>query len=307
MSKPTISQLVGAAPMAFSMEHGSALLGLSLPDEALGAGFAQAGSGDSVIIERGERFAISRGVAVVPVRGMLTPNFFALEKWFGWSTYHGLEETMAELHSHDDVDAVVLEIDTPGGFVLGLEAASTAIARLAAIKPVHALVNPMAASAGYWIASQATDIAMTPGSVVGSIGVAAYSSSSVKPDMYGNKWFDMPSSHAAAKRPDPATDKGRAEIMRDIDAIEVDFHAAVAAGRGIPLSDLAQRLTVTDDVADGGAVYRGPDALERGLADTIETRAAFYERIFSVYAPAPRKSAKAFAAKAAAALAISQT
>ena len=301
MKNRTIAMLLGSAPVALSAIHATQCLAMELPKEAMSEPL------DSAMVGQGERFAISRGVAVVPIKGLLTPNMFALERWLGWSTYQGIEETMGELSANDEVGAIVCEIDSPGGLVIGMEAAAEAIARAAAIKPVHVLVNPLAASAAYWLASQATDIAMTPGSLVGSIGTAVSANSHEKTDGRGDRWYQMTSEHARAKMPDPATDEGKAEYMRRLNESEARFHEAVAKGRGISLADLPAKLSVSDDVADGGATFQSDAAIERGLADTAELRAAFYDRVFSTYTMKPRKGTRAFSALAGAAQALAHT
>ncbi|RHZ91366.1 S49 family peptidase [Cereibacter sphaeroides] len=251
-----------------------------------------------------DRFIVSRGLAVVPVRGILTPNMAQYERWFGWATYHGLAETLAHLAASEDAAAIVLEIDSPGGLVTGIEAAAEAIAAAAAVKPVHALVSPLAASAAYWLASQASEIVMTPGAVAGSIGIALTAAAHVQPGANGAQIFEMSSRHARAKRPDASTEAGRAELQRSLDEAEAAFHAAVSAGRAIPAAELAARLSVTDDPQDGGATFRAPEAIRRGLADRTETRAAFYARLTARTAPKPRSPSRAFAARAAAAAAL---
>ncbi|WP_425450844.1 S49 family peptidase [Pseudoroseicyclus aestuarii] len=287
-------ETLAAQPVALSEELASVQLAQEAPE-----GEATALGGDA------ERYVVTRGVAVVPVRGLLTPNSAMLERYLGWTTYFGLEETMDHLAASEDVSAVVLDVDSPGGLVTGLEAAAEAIARCAAVKPVHALVAPLAASAAYWLASQARDITVTPGSLVGSIGVALIASAPVQPDIMGMQTIPMVSSHARAKRPDVSTEEGRAELQRWLDESEVRFHAAVARGRGIAEADLPERLSVSADTAWGGGVYAPDDAVSRGLADTVETRAAFYARILAAYAPRPsaRRTAS-FTARAAAAAAL---
>jgi len=235
-------------------------------------------------MDRGERYMISRRIAYVPITGLLTPNSELLERYLGWTTYRGLEETMSDLVAHEDVAAIVLIIDSPGGLVLGLDGAVQAIAGAASAKPVHAVAHPLAASAAYALASQATELSVTPGSMVGSIGCAVLTESFVQPGQsWGVQMFELVSSHAMAKRPDASTEEGRAEWKRSLDESEARFHAVVAAGRGIPLSDLPDRLSVNGDPAWGGAMHEPEDAVARGLADQIETRAAFDARIIDLY------------------------
>ncbi|MFQ6756902.1 S49 family peptidase [Cereibacter sphaeroides] len=302
----TLASLFGPLqPMALAEDLAAPLLALPIPDGAAdSAAVAHApAAGPSVP----DRFTVARGLAVVPVRGILTPNMAQYERWFGWATYHGLAETMAHLAASEDAAAIVLEIDSPGGLVTGIEAAAEAIAAAAAVKPVHALVSPLAASAAYWLASQASEIVMTPGSVAGSIGVALTAAAHVQPGANGAQIFEMSSRHARAKRPDASTEAGRAELQRSLDEAEAAFHAAVSAGRAIPPAEFAARLSVTDDPQDGGATFRAPEAIRRGLADRTETRAAFYARLTARTAPKPRSPSRAFAARAAAAAALARS
>ena len=296
MPRRTIGHLMQSCAMALAHDGGDALLGSDAPAAMIEAAGAQV-----ITIERGERYAVQRGVAVVPVRGLLTPNAFLFERYMGWATYQGLAETMAALIVDQECTGIVLDMDTPGGMVRGIDEAAEAIVAAAAIKPVHALVNPLCASAGYWLASQATDITCTPGSEVGSIGTRLVKTSPQKSDNWGDRWFEVSSSNARAKNPDPATDEGMAELRRSLDESEARFHAAVARGRGIDPGALAAQLSVTDDPKDGGAVFFPQDAIARGLADGIEARDAFYARVMAQYAPVIRPQSRAYSAQAAAA------
>ncbi|SIO36590.1 Peptidase family S49 [Rhodovulum sp. ES.010] len=297
----TIGALLAGTVAALDERHARGLLAMPVPEAEM-PGAVSAGP---VEIARGERYAVARGVAVMPVRGILTPNSELLERWMGWATHQGVEAACAELAANDEVAAAVLEFDTPGGLILGGAAAVGAIRALAAAKPVYALVSPLAASMGYHLASQASEIVMTPGSMVGSIGTVRMGVWPVAPDVMGDKWSIFVSSHARAKVPNPETEAGRAEIQRDLDSWEARFHADIAAGRGIEPGALAARLSVTDDPADGGACFDPDEAVARGLADRIETRAAFYDRVFAAHAPQPRREAsrgrRALAAAAGAA------
>ncbi|SNT42564.1 Peptidase family S49 [[Luteovulum] sphaeroides subsp. megalophilum] len=302
----TLASLFGPLqPMALAEDLAASLLVLAVPE----------GAGDPAAAARAptagptvpDRFTVARGLAVVPVRGILTPNMAQYERWFGWATYHGLAETLAHLAASEDAAAIVLEIDSPGGLVTGIEAAAEAIAAAAVVKPVHALVSPLAASAAYWLASQASEIVMTPGAVAGSIGVALTAAAHVQPGANGAQIFEMSSRHARAKRPDASTEAGRAELQRSLDEAEAAFHAAVSAGRAIPAAELAARLSVTDDPQDGGATFRAPEAIRRGLADRTETRATFYARLTARTTPKPRSPSRAFAARAAAAIALARS
>ncbi|ETA53975.1 S49 family peptidase [Ponticoccus alexandrii] len=295
----TVASLFQGAALAAHMPTAQGLLNMACPAQV------SAGTQAALTGAQGERFTVSRGLAVVPLRGLITPNMFVLERWLGWSTCHGIEATMGELAASDDVAAIVLVCDSPGGNALAVPGAAAAVAAANAVKPVHALIHPLCASAAYWIASQARDIAITPGSWVGSVGVLHTAMHPVQPGASGFQMFLQASSHARAKVPDPSTDTGRAEVQRRLDAMEADFHASVAAGRGLSVEDLRSRMSTTDNPADGGAVFWGQEAVTRGLADTVETEAAFWQRIGAAYAPRPARTTRRGAqARAAAAQAL---
>jgi len=274
-----IAARFGGQVMALDLSRASDLMMMSWPAQA-SAGPVMSGP---LEVPKGERYGISRRVAVMPIRGILTPDSAILERYLGWATYQGIETACAELAANEDVGAVALDVNSPGGMVLGLEGAAQAIAKLAEQKPVHVLANPMAASAAYYLASQGSDITMAIGSEVGSIGTMRMSVWPVGPGMSGNQWGVHASSHARAKNPDPTTDTGKAEIQRSLDEAESAFLDAVARGRGIDREELVSRLSVTGDDADGGAMYRADDAIKRGLADGQDTRAGFYDRVFAAY------------------------
>jgi protease-4 len=78
---------------------------------------------------------------------------------------------MDRLREDDDVKAVVLRINSPGGSALASDRMWAAARDLAEAKPLIASVGDMAASGGYYIASAADEILAHPNSLVGSIGV----------------------------------------------------------------------------------------------------------------------------------------
>lgn len=304
------SMLGGGQAMALDLTYGRGLVDMAMPDamvEAVQSNFAV--SGTDIRVERGTRFVELRGVAVMPLRGILTPNTEIFERYLGWSTYQGIEAVCAEVAGREDINALVIDADSPGGLVLGCEGAVAALGSLAAVKPVHVLVNPLAASAAYWLTSQATEISAAPGSMVGSIGIMREAAWYVEPDRDGAQWSVHLSSNARAKYPNPTTERGRDQIQMELDQTEARFLASVAAGRGVSMDDLKVALSATGDAADGGGVWSAQDAAARGLVDLTETRAAFYARVMGKYAPTPKKPAapaRAFHAQAAAAQAAAR-
>ncbi|MEM7505554.1 MAG: S49 family peptidase [Pseudomonadota bacterium] len=284
------------------------------PEAARTAAYQAALSGGPV--ELGEDggddgFILIRGVAIVPVHGVLMANESRISDWLGWATYQGLIRIFDTLAARDDVTAVVCHFHSPGGDAYGVEEVARAMGGLSV--PIIGWVDAMAASAAYWLASQSSSITVDLSSRVGSVGVMQLNHWPVAEDYFGEREVIITSPFAKAKRPNPTTDEGRALIMPELAELETRMHASVAAGRGVEVEDFRRRTALTEDPTTGGAVFAGEAAVERGLADLVEPRGDVLSRILAEYGadpdssarPRPRaQSAQALAAAAAARAAI---
>ena len=125
----------------------------------------------------------------------------------------------------------------------------------------------MAASAAYWVASQADELVVTPGGIVGSIGVlTAHEDVSKAEEMAGVKTTVISAGKFKAEdHPfQPLSESARAEQQSMVDKYYNVFVSAVAKGRGVSLS------TVRDGYGQG-RVVKGEDALSMGMVDTVAT------------------------------------
>ncbi len=100
----------------------------------------------------------TRHVVRVPVSGLITNE-------------RRLVEAVAALAKDDDVAAVLVAVDSPGGSVAGGESIHDALVRVAAVKPVVAVMGGTAASAGYMVSLPAARIFASQATLTGSIGV----------------------------------------------------------------------------------------------------------------------------------------
>ena len=111
-------------------------------------------------------------VALIPVYGVLSQRMTMISEMSGGTSYQALTKALHAALADDDVSSVVLEFDSPGGSVPGtIELAAEMRALRGGEKPMIAHINAMAASAAYWIASQADEVVVTPSGRAGSIGV----------------------------------------------------------------------------------------------------------------------------------------
>jgi len=202
------------------------------------------------------------GTAVVPVFGPIFPRATMVNQSAGGSALDAIMADFRVAMASTAIERVLLVFDTPGGVVSGLGEAAQAIRQ--APKPVTGFVTGMAASAGYWLASQVGELVLEPAASVGSIGVVASMSRQVQPNSDGRQSYEITSSGAPRKRPDPSTDEGRAAIQQEIDAIEAVFIDDVAAGRRKPPGYVRREF-------GQGGMLPAAQAVEVGMADRVGT------------------------------------
>jgi serine protease SohB len=162
--------------------------------------------------------------------------------------------------------AVALQVNSPGGSPAQSSLIAARIRRLAEEKriPVHAFVEDVAASGGYWLACAADDIWVDETSVVGSIGVI--SAGFGFPDLI-SRWGIERRVHTAGTsksmldpfRPEKAEDV--AKLDRLLNQLHETFKSHVASRRGT-------RLSSETDLFNG-EVWVGAEAVRLGLADGI--------------------------------------
>lgn len=211
-------------------------------------------------------------VAVIPIEGTLVQKGKWLGQSSGETSYEGVRALVARARARDDIEAVVLEVDSFGGEVAGAFETASAIAALSAVKPTLAILTDFAFSAGYLMASAARQIVMPPGGGAGSIGVISmHADFSKKLEKDGIAvTLITAGEHKADGSPfAPLADGVRAEIQTRIDASYTRFVEAVGAHRGARLSATAARATEA-------RTYAGAKAVDVGLVDGImDAEAAF--------------------------------
>lgn len=210
-------------------------------------------------------YRVDSGTAIIPMRGaLITDGPFIGSRW-GATSYEGLRSELRRAAEDPKVERIVLAINSPGGMVAGVDGAAAAINDAKSRKPVLAVVEGMAASAAYWLASQASEIIMTPLSEVGSIGVVSmHVDISAALEKAG---IDVSLIHSGRYKVDgnpyePLSDATRADLQAETDRLRLEFARAVAAGRGDKFgSDVA--------LATEARMFAASEAVEKGMADKV--------------------------------------
>lgn len=189
--------------------------------------------------------------------------------------------------SDPSVKAIVINFDSPGGNVNGVQVLADEIFNGRGDKPVIAQVNSLCASAAYWVAASCDEIVMTPGAMAGSIGVySLHQDVSKAVDAAGLKFTFISAGKYKVEGNafEPLSDEAAQAAQSNVDAFYGDFVSAVARGRGVS----------ADDVISGfgeGRVVKDKQAVKAGMADRVDTLDGTIRRLSSAKKTASAKAA----------------
>ncbi len=194
-------------------------------------------------------------IAVVPLLGAIRPGAGEPSGWVG---------VLRSLREREQVRAVVLRIDSPGGDPLASDLLWRAVRLLAERKPVIASLADTAASGGYYVAMAAHEIVADPCSLTGSIGVVL---AGLEIDglldwmgisLDGVQRGKHAGIHDLSR---PRTPEERALLHRQVEGIYARFVGKVAECRG--------KSEVEIEAVARGRVWTGRRAHDRGLVDSL--------------------------------------
>ena len=205
-------------------------------------------------------------VAVVYCEGVIVPGesnppYYGSDRMMGSST---ITRVLEDVREDEEIEAVVLRIDSPGGSALASDLIWREVVLTADVKPVVVSMSDYAASGGYYIAMAADAIVAQPGTLTGSIGI--YGGKFSLAGLYDKVGLSVESVERGAysglltsSRPFSAEERAKFEEM-----IEDFYHTFVtkaAEGRGVAPSEI-------DQVARG-RVWTGEQGLETQLVDEL--------------------------------------
>jgi signal peptide peptidase SppA len=206
-------------------------------------------------------------IAIVPLRGIISPRASLLSNTSSpGASAEGFASAIEQVASDESVKGIVIDADTPGGNVLGVDEASAAVAAVRGRKPIVVQVTGSLASAGYWIGASADEIVLSPSSQTGAIGVRmAYDDLSAKLERDGvSREIISAGRYKGEGLLGPLSEDTRAYMQSRVDDYYGMFVDRVAAGRGVS----------ADAVRNGfgqGRVLGAQAAVREGLADRIAT------------------------------------
>jgi len=188
-------------------------------------------------------------VAVVSVEGFISSN-----------SVTSVQEDLREARENESIDAVVLNVDSPGGSAAASEQLYLSVQRTAQVMPVVASVKSTGASGAYYAMLPARDIYVTPASIVGSVGVRG---AAPGPSLPGEIKSGPDKASATA-------DQRRAQI----ETLQRAFVGSVMKHR-------SDELSLSRTEVAHAKVYTGARAVDNGMADRIGSTTEAIERAAS--------------------------
>jgi signal peptide peptidase SppA len=167
---------------------------------------------------------------------------------------------LAEVATADPtVERVILRVNSPGGGYTGLPECAAVLAELAQAKPLYGFTDSVAASAAYWLISQAEEIYTTHSARLGSIGgyaiyqdvSEAYAKIGIRFNAISVGKFKLTGSPIK-----PMTDEERSMLQAGMDRVVADFKEAVNT-----------RRTIAPEAMEG-QTFDALEAIQKNLADT---------------------------------------
>jgi len=229
------------------------------PDEQIRARF-----------DSGQRAAVPSGpgVGVIQIIGPISQRTTLLEALFGFGTStNRVGAEIKALVADPGVKAIVLDIDSPGGSVFGVQELAQTILDAREVKPVIAMANSLMASAAYWIGSAASEVVASPSAMVGSVGVVVvHMDESKMLEAIGIKpTFITAGKYKAEGDPaQPLSEAARDRLQEMVDQYYSAFVGGVARGRGVPVAEVRTNY-------GQGRLLTAREALSAGMVDRIAT------------------------------------
>ena len=216
-------------------------------------------------------------IAILPLMGTITHRANIISDFSGGSSAEKFSAQLRQVLADPNVKAIVIDVDSPGGSVEGIDELSAEIFKARSQKPIVAVANSLAASAAFWIASAASELVVIPSGLVGSIGVVAIHRDVSKQDEKEGVRTTLISAgkfKTEANPFEPLADEARAHIQKLADGFMSMFVRAVARNRDVPISEVQSGF-------GEGRLVAAKDALRLGMVDRIGTMDETLKRLAS--------------------------
>lgn len=214
------------------------------------------------VSDRSKPFVFSNGIAFIPIYGVLLHKYNY--SWEGATGYDYIRSRFDAAIADPSVEGIVFDVNSPGGQVAGNFELAEHIYKNRGKKKMMAMVDTMAYSGGYSLASAVGRIVATPSGGAGSIGVVMMHVSYKRAmEQFG---IDVSLIYAGSHKVDGSPykeldDAARSRFQASVDRSYNEFVSLVARNRGLE-SDAVK--------ATEALTYDANEAKRIGLIDAVQ-------------------------------------
>lgn len=206
-------------------------------------------------------------VGIVQCFGVIMQRGSLFDEVSGCVSTERLGAQIDSMVTDKGIRSILLAFDSPGGSVYGISELGEKIRAAREGKRIVAIADSVAASGAYWLASQASEVNVTPGGQVGSIGVIvshydyskALEKEGIRPTLIKSSPYKAETAAEA-----PLTEEAQTELQATVNHYHEMFAGAVARGRGVTEARVGKEF-------GQGRMVVARTAVERGMADRVAT------------------------------------
>lgn len=201
-------------------------------------------------------------IAIVSIRGVTTQHGD-----YETVSYDSLSRVIRGLANNPEVATTILDVHSPGGQVWGLDEFAETIFQLRGVKRIVAVANSQMASAGYYYGSAASQLFVTPGGEMGSIGTLwVHVDESGWEQNLGFKTtlIAEPPEKVLGNSYEPLSPEAEQMMRTRVKGLHDTFVKRVARNRGVTPA------SVKSDFG-GGGMLQAKEAVAAGMADGVKS------------------------------------
>ncbi len=206
-------------------------------------------------------------IAVLPLRGPIAQRMNLMTQVSGGTSTEVFSQRLAMVMNEPSIKAVVIDVDSPGGTVFGVDELASELFHFRGTKPIIAQVNSMMASAAFWIGAAADEVVITPGGLMGSVGVfLPHTDTSQRDEKEGVKTTLISAGRFKTEGAshEPLGDEARESLQGIVDSVFDRMVKSIARSRDVSAA------TVRNGFGEG-RVVTSAKAVELGMADRVST------------------------------------
>jgi capsid assembly protease len=208
-----------------------------------------------------------RGIMVLPLCGVIVPKANLITEYSGGTSCQLFSAALRDALADEAVAQILIDIDSPGGSVAGVQELASEIMQARTQKPVLGIANYQAASAAYWLGACCNELYVSPSGEVGSIGVwTAHQDVSQAMENEGVKTTLISAGkYKTEGNPFSPLDNEAKDFIQDsVNSYYRSFVAAVARGRGVSVDKARNGM-------GQGRMLTAEAAKAEGMVDGITT------------------------------------